>query len=331
MTDLLIDFSSARPNPAAIRASGYSGVIVYLTPAESWSISNDPDYITACLAAGLSVRFVYEVANNAFLNGTSQGSTDGRTAASLLAKIPGVPGNVGVYYAGGDFAIPNGEIPMAAAYLAAAAVTSGRVASPYAPGNAIKTLGKGWQNAEDAGGWSGSVASPKANIYQRVAHTLPLIAGSKASDYDEDVLILEDGLAWTPTTTISAPSAPTTPVTAPPSSKVSMPASTAPTTPTSTSQETDMLYFPCADPVTGGLWVAYPDGHVDAFDGAPYLGGLNNHPAWNAGTATDPCQGIAVWGTGDAPATTGYYLIATDSENALPGIYRMPRSGVYAS
>ena len=79
-----------------------------------------------------------------------------------------------------------------------------------------------------------------------------------------------------------------------------------------------------SDPVTGGLWVTRPDGSVFAYDGAPYLGGLNNHPEYHAGTEHDgpPCVGIAPWGNG----TLGYYLVVdTGATGSTPAVYRMPR------
>lgn len=86
------------------------------------------------------------------------------------------------------------------------------------------------------------------------------------------------------------------------------------------------------DPISGGLWVTDPDGAVYAYDGAPYLGGLNNadHASWKAGTAQGgpPCVGIAyaTWGT-----TDGYALVCWAPGAGAPTIYRMPRDGRYAA
>lgn len=94
--------------------------------------------------------------------------------------------------------------------------------------------------------------------------------------------------------------------------------------PAPTTKEHNMIAW---DPVTGGYWAARSDGSVYSFGTAPYLGGLNNHPDWNAGGAADPCVGIAPYGPGGG---SGYVLI-TDSGAGTPANYEMPRSGVYAT
>lgn len=61
----------------------------------------------------------------------------------------------------------------------------------------------------------------------------------------------------------------------------------------------------CSDPVTGGVWATDENGDGYGFLGAPYPGGLNEHPEWQAGQAESggkaPCVGIAYWhdATGD--------------------------------
>ena len=54
------------------------------------------------------------------------------------------------------------------------------------------------------------------------------------------------------------------------------------------------------DPVTGGYWATDANGALYAAAGAPYVTGLNQHPAWQAGSAesggADPCVGIVYWG-----------------------------------
>jgi hypothetical protein len=51
------------------------------------------------------------------------------------------------------------------------------------------------------------------------------------------------------------------------------------------------------------------DGGVFCFGDAPDLGSLPGHPDYHAGTATEPCIGIAYWvGDGTPKAGLGYVL-----------------------
>lgn len=85
------------------------------------------------------------------------------------------------------------------------------------------------------------------------------------------------------------------------------------------------------DPISGGTWVADETGAVYAFDGAPYLGGLNAHPEWGAGGSADPCVGIAPWkGDGTDQGGNGYVLVCQSAPGQTPTLYRFPRSAVYA-
>lgn len=80
------------------------------------------------------------------------------------------------------------------------------------------------------------------------------------------------------------------------------------------------------DPISHGVWVARPDGAVYAFGGAPYLGGLNNHPEWGRGGSGQPgCVGIAY-----DYATKGYVLAVDGDGLTDPEVYRFPRTGIYA-
>lgn len=79
---------------------------------------------------------------------------------------------------------------------------------------------------------------------------------------------------------------------------------------------------------TGGTWSVRPNGAVFADDGAPYLGGLNTHPDWKAGTTSAPCVGIAPWhGDGTDAGGNGYVLCVDDPSAARPALYRFPGNG----
>ena len=89
------------------------------------------------------------------------------------------------------------------------------------------------------------------------------------------------------------------------------------------------------DPISGGAWCCDTTGAVftDTVgdpSGAPWLGGLNNHPNWHAGTATDPCVGIATWEGDKTDANgNGYVLFARPAGSSSPQAYHFPRSGIY--
>ena len=70
----------------------------------------------------------------------------------------------------------------------------------------------------------------------------------------------------------------------------------------------------CTDELTGGQWVAYPDGAVHTVGPAPWLGGTNND---TSGAKGKPCIGIA-------PYADGYVLVHEFGSGA-PGS-RDPRS-----
>jgi hypothetical protein len=72
------------------------------------------------------------------------------------------------------------------------------------------------------------------------------------------------------------------------------------------------------DPISGGYWVAWPDGAVHTARGAPFLGGCNN-PVVNPGGF--PCVGIAARGN------DGYVLVLDfgDSGGDRARLYDFPR------
>ena len=51
-----------------------------------------------------------------------------------------------------------------------------------------------------------------------------------------------------------------------------------------------------SDPTTGGFWATDINGDLNTQNGAPFIAGLNQHPAYKAGSVesggTNPCVGI---------------------------------------
>jgi hypothetical protein len=191
MTILVIDESWTKIDPAKAKADGYSGMIGYL--------SNDPSKnITAAIAAawhalGMSVGVVWETTARRSAQGPVAGAAD-VNLAERLAVAMGVPRTVGIYYATDFDASPAQVDPYYAAIGQGATFGSGcyggqRIVDAMT-GSRVRY---GWQTSA----WSSGI-SPKANLYQRLGHTLPPIGGSSAG-YDEDVVLGEAGL-WYPDT-----------------------------------------------------------------------------------------------------------------------------------
>lgn len=82
------------------------------------------------------------------------------------------------------------------------------------------------------------------------------------------------------------------------------------------------------DPISGGSWGIKSDGSVFSYDGAPYLGGLNNHPEWHT-PAIGPAVGICPWKGNGTDANGNGYVIYVLTPTAF-ALYRFPRSGIYA-
>lgn len=79
------------------------------------------------------------------------------------------------------------------------------------------------------------------------------------------------------------------------------------------------------DPLTGGSWGCKADGSVYAFDGAPYLGGLNSHPEWNT-EKVGTVAGIAAWKGDGAPTGGNGYVIYVETSTGFD-LYRFPGDG----
>lgn len=90
----------------------------------------------------------------------------------------------------------------------------------------------------------------------------------------------------------------------------------------------DMTLPQAVDPQTGGTWTVKADGSVFTDDGAPYLGGLNNHPEFNAGGPGDPAVAVSFWKGNDTPAGgQGYKITTLDFASGSLNYYRFPRDG----
>jgi len=188
---LAIDYAWQHPDPAAIRAAGYTAVLRYL--------SNDATKdLTAAEAAqlgsvGLGVGVIWETMANRSLGSTVAGQQDGGDVRLRLNELR-APGGLPVLVALGDFQVQPYQLGAIKAYYAAYRATLGEYqpgAGGYGPGWLIDQLAAiwpddiWWQNAIDDEGVSGSTVVAAASIYQRIRPTRALNAA--AGSYDEDV------------------------------------------------------------------------------------------------------------------------------------------------
>ena len=194
MTTFSIDFSYARPNPAAIKAAGYVGVWRYLSGGTAGKDITFDEF-ESYLKAGLGVGLVWETTGERALDGAAAGAADGRAALAQVATV-GYPHGAPLVCNVGDFAATAAQIPAIEAYYNAfvaqvAAYQFGGYATGYIIDQLVALGCKGiwWQNAENDEGVPGNELSPYATVYQDVVETLPEIAGSPRSDYDQDAII----------------------------------------------------------------------------------------------------------------------------------------------
>ena len=190
---LAIDYSDARPSPAAIKAAGYSDVLRYVPTGFAGKDVSLPE-IQEIHAAGLGIGFIWETTAQRATAGSPAGQEDGNICKSQLEKLKVSRGSP-VFVNVGDFAATPDELNAIVGYYyqfrfalgsdtifrCGAYATSYLIAHMVAQGQ----TGIWWQNAIDDQGISGSVVNTHASMYQRTSPTKS-IAGSKPGDYDED-------------------------------------------------------------------------------------------------------------------------------------------------
>jgi hypothetical protein len=177
------DFAYARPDPRALRDSGYTFVVGYISRNSRKCLTDWERYAQA----GLGVAFVFE---DSAVPDHGAGTADGRFCEQWL-RAHGAPMDAPLFFAI-DADIPATEFPAVAGYGRDFNLATNSPVGPYgkyALVDALVTPGRqpmqlGWQTAA----WSGDQVSEKANLYQRCTPH-HLVAGLADGDYDEDVLI----------------------------------------------------------------------------------------------------------------------------------------------
>lgn len=156
----IVDYSFARPDPAALAAQGFVGVARYLAWLPN-SKAIDQAELDRLHAAGLAVCFVWEV-------GTDWTTWDGADADRQLAAL-GVPASVPVYWAV-DKDVPDGNYGLVGSLLDG--VNSARPRGIYGGSGLVQYqldhghARYGW--IAGATSWGHGEAAPGAQLLQRV-------------------------------------------------------------------------------------------------------------------------------------------------------------------
>ena len=294
-----VDYSYARLPGAALAQAGISFVCRYLSHDEGKNLSLAE--VHDLRASGIDVVSVWESTQFRPLGGEAAGRDDGREAARQASALGASPG-AAMYFAV-DFDVagrPQSEIDAILAYFRGARQTVG----PYSPGvyggrETINLLAANpglvdyyWQTYA----WSNGQVHARAHIYQ----------------YQNDVQLA--GVTVDRNRGLQEPFG-----------QWGVPRR---------EEEEDMFSF--TDPKNGCKALCDRSGAVFNFNpdgtlGGHYLGGLNNHPEWNAGDgrANGPVVAFEPFDDGDA-ALSAYVIITRDAAGAFHP-YQFPSTGVFAT
>lgn len=170
----VLDYSTARPDPAAMRASGAVGVMRYL------SLVGNPKNLTgselaALLAAGLEVGLVWETSANRTSAGSVAGHVDA-IQADQMATALGFPADRPVYFA------TDGNVysPTILSYYQAAIAATSRPVGVYGSTTLLDACaGIGVRYGWKVSTWGG----PTNNAcLQQMANTRPTIPGTDVNE-----------------------------------------------------------------------------------------------------------------------------------------------------
>lgn len=165
----ILDYSWARPAPAAIKAAGYGGVIRYISYEPSKNLSRAER--DALWAQGLSIGLVWETTAQAPLQGRAKGVEHAREA-NAQAQAHGWPSGKALIYAV-DFDPTPSQYPAVADYFRGALSVGGRPVGVYGPDQVLDYLAEHvglacyWQCAAWSGWGTGSGGSIFVPAYGR--------------------------------------------------------------------------------------------------------------------------------------------------------------------
>lgn len=159
-----LDYSLARPDPAAIKAAGYVGVLRYVAPPSLPKVIKQPEY-AALQAAGLQVALNWEWYAARAREGAAAGMADAQEAKKQADAL----GYTGAIYFSVDYDAPESDQPTLDAYFNACAGVIGLARlGAYAGYWPLKrffdagVITYGWQTLA----WSGGHRESRAHLYQ---------------------------------------------------------------------------------------------------------------------------------------------------------------------
>ena len=159
---LILDYSFARPNPAAMKAAGYSGVMRYLSYDSTKNLSKTE--AIGLHAAGLDIGLVWETTATRAGEGSIAGAVDA-IAAEAQATALGYPADAVIFYGVDYDAAPQAVAP----YFAGVKSKARRPVGVYGSKRVVEGVAAPWK--WQACAWSAGLVSTQAHLYQRLHAT----------------------------------------------------------------------------------------------------------------------------------------------------------------
>jgi hypothetical protein len=189
-----VDYSWARPGPAAIVSAGYTGVIRYLSHEPGKDL-HEPER-DALWAAGLSIGLVWETSANRPLSGYAGGRADA-IEANGRADALGWPRSVALFYAV-DFAPTGDQFATVRDYFRGVKSAGIRPVGVYGTYTVVEDLAARepvtcyWQCAAWSGTGTGSGGSMEGRRLSRHACLFQMVGGKRiqpadSTDHNEEV------------------------------------------------------------------------------------------------------------------------------------------------
>lgn len=210
--DIAIDYSFARPAPAAIAATGCRMVCRYISPNRAHKKNLTAAERDALLEADLSLLLVWENATTDPLKGASLGAVHGKLAGDFARDL-GYPAEMPLIVAV-DFDAQPAQFETILDYHVAFEANAGFAIGTYGKAAIVSFLALrgvtvfGWQTVA----WSHKVVSPQAHCLQHATPVHPTVPPLGAVD---DNTVLQAFAAWSMAPDVFEPETGPTPAPSP--------------------------------------------------------------------------------------------------------------------
>jgi len=193
----VVDYANDRPDLAALKAAGCTGIARYLSMFTTTGKNLDAVEVASCRKLGLSITVVYEDDGGVLGGGPAQGAQRGQQdaiRANQQADQLGIPFDRPVYYAVDTDSLDWGTV---ADYFRGVRAIPGRPVGGYGQPQLMEHLNDlgliQWLWCTAA--WSGGYRSPRAHLFQRIGTTY---AQGVGGDFDENDIKQPDFGQWYP-------------------------------------------------------------------------------------------------------------------------------------